>query len=261
MDETVMANETASAEIISRIDDLNKQAWDIHITQPKLSLDVSSEAKELSEKYFYRKGLAYAIRNMGVSNRYLSNLEMALTLSIQALEMFVQIDDKSGEAQTFVSIGSIYYYMGDYEKSADFFVKGLRCSEEAGNREALAYAYNGAGYNYGVIFGDHKKGLEFLEKALVLSKEVDAPSDLQPRVLDSMAEVYMNSGQMEKAYEASLECLRLCDLFDQKMMKGDALFTLGLQLFKQNKLAGSTEYFCSSIKEVILGVLAAIFLD
>ena len=29
----------------------------------------------------------------------------------------------------------------------------------------------------------------------------------------------------------------------------------------RNETAGSTEYFCSSIKEVILGVLAAIFLD
>jgi len=153
-----------SKEVVSNIDNLNNRAWAIHITQPKLSLELSNEAKSLSEEYSYKKGLAYAIRNMGVSHRYLSNLETALTLSFQALDMFIQMEEKSGEAQAYVSIGAIYYYMGDYERSLDFFLKGLRYSEEVGNKEAEAYAYNGAGYTYGVVLGKHQKGSNFFKK-------------------------------------------------------------------------------------------------
>src|SRR6266705_1768379 len=98
-------------EIIGKIDELNHRAWKVHVTQPNLGLELSSKARKLSEEYGYRVGLAYAIRNMGVSNRYLSNLETALSLSLQALDMFIELGDKSGESQALVSVGAIYYYM------------------------------------------------------------------------------------------------------------------------------------------------------
>src|SRR6476646_974023 len=146
MDQLVSVPGAAATAIMSKIDELNDQAWAVHITQPKLGLELSSEAKQLSEENSYQKGLAYAIRNMGVSHRYLSDLETALTLSFQAKDMFSQIGDKSGEAQSYVSMGAIYYYMGDIERSLDLFLAGLRISEEVGNKEAQAYALNGAGY-------------------------------------------------------------------------------------------------------------------
>jgi signal transduction histidine kinase len=247
MDQLETVSESASTEITKKIDDLNRQAWEVHITQPKLGLELSSEAKRLSEENSYAKGLAYAIRNMGVSHRYFSNLETALTLSFQAKDMFSQLGDQSGEAQSYVSIGALYYYMGDIERSLDFFLKGLRCSEDIGNKEAEAYALNGAGYVYGVILGDHKKGLEFLEKALTLSKEIKASNDLQPRVLDCMAEIYLNDGQMEKAYEASFQCLRLSEQSSQKILKGDSLFTIGNLFLRQHRLDESKEYFSRSL--------------
>jgi signal transduction histidine kinase len=237
-----------SDEVVSKIDDLNSQAWAVHITQPKLALELSSEAKNLAEEYSYKKGLAYAIRNMGVSYRYLSNLETALMLSFQAHDMFVEIGEKSGEAQAYVSIGAIYYYMGDYERCLDFFLKGLRYSEEVGNKEAQAYAYNGAGYTYGVVLGDHKKGLDFLQKALTLSKETGISMDLQPRVLDSIAEIYENDGQFDKAYQTSLECLKLSKKLSQKVTQGYALFRIGNIFVKQNRLDEAKEYFLRSLE-------------
>jgi len=247
MDQLITATEFILAEILKKIDDLNAHAWEVHITQPRLGLELSSEAKTLSEEYSYQKGLAYAIRNMGVSHRYLSNLETALSLSFQALDMFVQLEDKSGEAQAYVSIGAIYYYMGDYERSIDLFLKALRYSEEAGNKEAQAYAYNGAGYTYGVVLGNHEKGLEFLQKALTLSKEIGISQDLQPRVLDSIAEIYMHAGQLDKAYETSLECLKLSEELSQKVTKGYALFRIGHVFKKQNRLNEAKEYFLRSL--------------
>ncbi len=241
-DKTMQINK----EIINKIDALNEQAWKVHITQPKKGLEVGSEARSLAEEYSYQKGMAYAIRNMGVSHRYLSNLEPALSLSVQALDMFMQLREKNGEAQAYVSIGAIYYYMGDYERSLDYFLKGLRKNEEVGNKEAQAYALNGAGYIYSIL-GDNKKGLEFLQRALTLSKEVGVSHDLQPRVLESMATVYLNDGQMDKAYETYLGCLQLSEQSSQKVMKGDALFGIGHLFLRQNRLDDSKEYFLQSL--------------
>lgn len=241
-----VTNGTIKKEVLSKIDDLNNKAWEVHIAQPTLGLELSNEAKVLSEKYSYHKGLAYALRNMGVSNRYLSNLETALSLSMQALDMFVQLGEKSGEAQAYVSIGAIYYYMGDYERSLDFFLKGLRHNEEIGNKQALAYAYNGAGYVYGTL-GDNKKALEFLQEALTLSKDFIKSDDLQSSILDSLAVNYMNDGQMDKAYEMYLECLGISEKSLQKVNMGYALSGIGDLFVKQNRLDEAKDYFLKSL--------------
>jgi len=233
-------------EIFRKIDDLNNRAWLVHITQPNLGLELSNEAKKLSEEYSYQKGLAYAVRNMGVSHRYLSNLETALAFSRQALDMFVQMGEKSGEAQAHVSIGAIYYYMGDYERSLDYFLKGLRQNEEIGNKQAQAYAFNGAGYVYCVL-GDNKKALEFLQSALGLSKELGNTDDLQSSILDSLALTYLNDGQMDKAYEAYLKCLEVSEQSSLKVNMGYALFGIGDLFVRQNRLDEAKDYFLESL--------------
>src|SRR6478672_12383309 len=126
MDQLVSVPGPVSTGITTKIDELNDQAWEVHITQPKLGLELSSEAKQLSEENSYQKGLAYALRNMGVSHRYLSNLETALSLSVRALDIFAQIGEATAEAQAYSSMGSIYYYMGDLDRSLDNFLKGIR---------------------------------------------------------------------------------------------------------------------------------------
>jgi signal transduction histidine kinase len=245
MDNPVIT-ELIPGEIINKIDNLNKEAWEVHIAQPVLALELSVQARSLSEKYSYKTGLAYAIRNMGVSNRYLSNLETALSLSFQALDLLVQLGEKKGEAQAYVSIGAIYYYMGDFDSSLDYFLKGVRYNEETGNKEALAYAYNGAGYVYGIL-GDHKKGLEFLQTALTLSKEVGISHDLQTSILDSIALIYANDGQMDKSYEVYLECFRISEASSQKVNMSYALFGIGDLFVRQNRLEEAKEYFLRSL--------------
>jgi signal transduction histidine kinase len=246
MDQISTVTESASAELIRKVDDLNARAWEVHITDPKLGLELSMEAKRLAEENNYKKGLAYAIRNIGVSHRYLSNLEIALSHSLQALDLFMQMEDKNGEAQAYVSIGAIYYYMGDFDRSLDYFLKGIKYNEETGNKQALSYAFNGAGYIYGVL-GDYKKGLDFLKKALALSKEVGVSYDLQASILDSIAVVYVNDGQLDKAYDTYLECLRLGEMSSGKVNLGYALIGIGDLFDKQNRLNEAKEYYLQSL--------------
>ena len=245
MDQLVSVPGTVSTGVMSKIDELNDQAWAVHITQPKLGLELSSEAKQLSEENSYPKGLAYAIRNMGVSHRYLSNLETALSLSFQALEIFKEINEKSGEAQAFVSIGAIYYYMGDLDRSLEYFLKGLGATEAIDNKEAQAYAYNGAGYVYCTL-GDSKKALDFLERALVLSREMNN-YDLLGSVLDSLALSYRDDGQLDRAYETYRECLELSVASSQRVNEGYALFGMGDVRVRQSRLDEAREYFLESL--------------
>ena len=245
MDQLISVPGAVSSGTISRIDELNRRAWEIHITEPKLALELSNEAKKLSEDYSYTKGLAYAVRNMGVSHRYLSNLETALSLSVQALEIFKDINEKGGEAQALVSIGAIYYYMGDLDRSLEYFLKGLGATESIENKETQAYAYNGAGYVY-CMLGDSKKALDFLQRALVLSREMNN-HDLLGSVLDSLALSYRDDGQLDKAFETYRECLDLSEASSQKVNEAYALLGMGDVRVRQNRLDEAREYFLKSL--------------
>jgi signal transduction histidine kinase len=245
METIVTSDWSVKNEIISKVDDLNDQAWRMHVTQPQHGLELSIQAKELSEKNNYKRGLAYAFRNIGVSNRYLSNFETALSHSLQALDMFIELGEKSGESQALVSIGAIYYYMGDYDKGLDYFLQGLEQGNQVNNKEAMAYAYNGAGYIYSLL-GDNKKGLDLLQKALPLSRELKNFS-LESSILESLATIYRNDNQIDKAYETYLECLHLSEQKNEKRNLGYALRGIGDILVKQNKPEEAKEYFLRSI--------------
>ena len=243
---TVAKAKSPNTKIISEIDDLNTRAWEIHASQPTLGLELSTQAEKLAKEIQYQKGLAYATRNIGVSNRYLSNLETALSHSIQALEMFIEMGDNFGASQALVSIGAIYYYMGDYEKGLDYFLQGLQNGKEVNNTEAMAYAYNGAGYIYSLL-GEHNKGLEFLHMALLLSRELQN-YNLECSILDSVAVVYLNDEQLDKAYDAYLECLHQSEKNNIKRNIGYAFFGIGDILAKRNKLEEAKEYFLKSLQ-------------
>ena len=51
MDSPIAVTSVAKADVIFKIDDLNGRAWEVHITEPKLGLELSDEAKKLSEGY------------------------------------------------------------------------------------------------------------------------------------------------------------------------------------------------------------------
>src|SRR5678816_4569711 len=143
-------------------------------------------------------------------------------------------------------MGSIYYYMGDLERGLDNFLKAIRYGEESADKESMAYGYNGAGYIYGVL-GDYKKGLEFLQKAFVASKELESSYDLHLSILDSLAVAYSNNGQMDKAYDAYIECLRISENSSDKVNIGYALFGIGDLFEKQKRFEEARQYFLKSL--------------
>ena len=150
---------------------------------------------------------------------------MKLSNSINSLDLNLGLGRGEGKEGGLyhLFLCPFFYNMGAKGEGLVYFLKGLRHNEEIGNKEAQAYALNGAGYIYGIL-GDNKKGLEFLHRALALSQEIKNTDDLQSSILDSLAVTYLNDGQMDKAYETYLECLKLSERTSQKIRKGICSF-------------------------------------
>src|SRR5438270_358944 len=65
---------------------------------PAASIQYSLQAKALSEKLDYKKGLALALKNLGIANFYQGNNLEALTYYQQSQKVFQAINDENGIA-------------------------------------------------------------------------------------------------------------------------------------------------------------------
>ena len=70
---------------LERIDVMNSLAWELALVDTKRSLQLSREAKRISKKLMYDKGLAYSVRNIGYIHMVYSELEKSLKISREAL--------------------------------------------------------------------------------------------------------------------------------------------------------------------------------
>ena len=84
-------------EMISKIDGLNEEAWRIRVTEPARALALSTEAKSFSEECGYRKGLAYAIRNMIIVGIVLLSLFVLLIFNRKSLKAKMKIEKMAQE--------------------------------------------------------------------------------------------------------------------------------------------------------------------
>ncbi len=210
---------------VEKIDILNEIAWEVQRKDPVKALKLCTEAKALSENLRYEKGLAYAIRNMGVCNTWQSKLEPALSCSLEALEMFKTLGDKLAEAQSYISLGTIYYYLGEYEKSLESYIAAEMANETIGNKAGQSQALNGAGMVYQSL-ANPKKALDFLLKGHELSIEA-GDKKTESYILDSIGESYISLAEYDKAYEYYVQCLKLAEETGDMRVQSYALFGMG----------------------------------
>ena len=88
------------------------------------------EAQELSRKLPYEKGLALALKNLGIANYQQSMYIEALEHWNAALQVYEQMKDKSGIANIQSNIGAIYKNQGNDSKALEYLFNSLRNSEE-----------------------------------------------------------------------------------------------------------------------------------
>ena len=73
----------------------------------------------------------------------------------------------AGIGACYNNIGIVYYHLGEYDKTLDFYKKSLAIDQQLGDEHGIATSYNNIGSVY-TDFGDFKSALENLLKGLNL---------------------------------------------------------------------------------------------
>ncbi|MBD2338725.1 tetratricopeptide repeat protein [Calothrix sp. FACHB-156] len=173
-----------------------------------------AQAKQLSEA-------ANQLFNQGTA----ASRQQALAKYLAALKIWREIGDRSQEATTLLSIGTLYYFQSENTKALEYYNQALSLRQQLKDRlgEAIMLqSIAGAYYN----LGEKPKALQYYNQALSIFK-AEKQSDLAAGALLGIGRIYFTSGETKKAldsYNQALELQRASKDLDGQV---DTLETLG----------------------------------
>ena len=115
---------------------------------PQLAIQKAEEAKKLASQISYKKGFAFAAKNIGLVFYNQGNYVEAINNWQEALKVFDSIGDKTGVANMLSNQGAVYFNQGDDAKSLELHLQSLKLSEEVNDTLRILTSYTNIGAVY-----------------------------------------------------------------------------------------------------------------
>lgn len=129
------------------------------------ALKIAEFALELSEKSKNKKGIAEALKTIGLANYFQGNHDKALEFYIRALKICEEMNDEEGIIYLENDIGNLYRKNGNADIAIKHLERALKIAEEKNNSDGLANTCNNIGVAYETK-NEYDKALYYYKKAL-----------------------------------------------------------------------------------------------
>ncbi|MCB0256752.1 MAG: tetratricopeptide repeat protein, partial [Anaerolineae bacterium] len=117
------------------------------------------------------------LNNIGGVYDALGEKQEALRYYEQALPLFRQVGDRSGEAKTLNNMAAIYFHQGELERAADMVAGAVRTLREIGAvAEEAALLFNLA-FVLGHYLGRQEEAIEHLTRSIDILHRYNLPLD------------------------------------------------------------------------------------
>src|SRR6476659_2891271 len=103
-------------------------------SDPDKAIQYAIQAKQIAEKIDFKKGIALALKNIGIANTNQGKNVDALVYYQQSLKIFKSIQDDNGISNLENNIGALYMNQGDDTKALEYLLKSLKVAERSNNK-------------------------------------------------------------------------------------------------------------------------------
>ncbi|NND26049.1 MAG: tetratricopeptide repeat protein [Flavobacteriaceae bacterium] len=254
-------------------------------SQPDSSMVYSNEAIELATSIDFKKGLAYAYKNMGLGHYVKGEFSDVLIYWEKSLAIFQEIDDETGISNLLNNLGAVYQTKGDDPKALDYFIRSVKIAEKINDSSRVGTAYLNIGTVYSNEETTYQDAFESFNKAKTIFSNMgydegvgaaainiaelnlkNGDPEAALPYLNEALDAYTRSGNslshtynyMGKAYkdlksyglakEYHLKAIEAADLNDAKLEKTKALISLGEVLIEQEAYAEAVTNFKEGLK-------------
>ena len=227
-----------------KVDELNKSAWEIRVSDSNIAEQLSKEAVDLSESFNYTKGKAEGYRTLGFSCIRLSKNTEALGYLQKALALFEELNDVRGQSTVYEYFGIINRSLGNLSASLQHLLKGLELARLAEYREgeSLAMYHLGVTYKY---LGNYEQALEHLLQSLAIARNFNFWVT-ESYSINLIGQVYFENGDYTCALDYYNQSLQLRRKLGDKWGEAGCLDNIGLTHLKINDYGEAENFFAES---------------
>src|SRR6185295_10042192 len=147
--------------------DLSKR---LYLIEPDESIRLGNQANDLAQKSDFKKGVAYALKNIGLAYYTKGKYSETLGYWQQSLKLFEVIGDPMGVSNLLNNIGAIYFNLGNDDQAIEYYLKSLKVSEQLGDKLRIASALTNIGTVYSNKPATHDLALKYCLGALKISE-------------------------------------------------------------------------------------------
>lgn len=166
--------------------------------EPEKAIEYSREAIKLSEELNYQKGMAYALKNIGLAYFVRGNYVEVRNYWEQSLVIFQSMKDQLGISNLLNNLGAVYFTQGNDPKALEYYLESLRVSEEIGDKLRIATALTNIGAVYFNSPINHDKARSYYFRALQISEESGDPDAIATSSVN-LGEIYLKKEKADSA--------------------------------------------------------------
>lgn len=269
----------------TKVNTLLDIASQLYGSQPDSSIVYSRKAIALATEINFKKGLAYAHKNMGLGYYMKGEFLDVLRHWEMSLSIFEEINDENRISNLLSNLGAVYQTKGDDPRALDYFIRSAKIAEKIQDTTRLGTVYLNMGSVYSNEETTYDDALESFNKSKTIFSNMGydeglgavaismadlyikngKPQDALPHLNDAL-EAYIRSGNslsytynlMGKAYkdlkryglakEYQLKAIEAADLNDAKLEKTKALISLGDIFIEQKAYAEAADNLKEGLK-------------
>ena len=209
------------------------------------ALGYCEQALPLFRQVGDHSGEATTLNNIGAVYADLGEKGKALGYYEEALPLLRQVRDRSGEATTLNNIGRVYADLGEKEKALGYFEEALPLSRQVGDRSGEATALNNIGLVYADL-GEKEKALGYYEQALSLSRQVGDPRG-EATTLNNIAYIHFSQSNASEAANTLAEIIVVVQQVGDVASEASYRYNLAVVLQQLNRIPEAIAHLEQSI--------------
>jgi len=215
-------------------------SWQLKSEDGEKALKYANEALKLAETTNDTKSQATALKTIGVIYLFKGEYDKSEQFHKDALSLFLAINDSKGISGCYNNLGIIHELKGEFVKAIEQYKNSLKIHQKINNEAGIASCY----INMGNIYqqkGDYRKSIDYYLEALKISEKNNKKEDA--------ADAYNNIGALnekllvyDNALKSYQKALILYIELNNKDKMANALNNIGQVLYKKKMYVKALEY-------------------
>ena len=194
---------------------------------------------------FYKRHFALAINNEGFLATEKGNMTEAFSKFKSSLELFIEIHDKSGEAEALNNIAVIKNTNADINGAIECYHRSLKIKEELKDQKGIATTLN----NLGNIYqgqGDYVAALKYYKEGLRLEEQLHNENGIGSS-LNNIGSVYDNRKQYDSALVWYFKSVAIKEKLNQEYSLSQSYNNIGVSYDRKGDFENALSYYYKTL--------------